>query len=155
MDLDGAAERLHGTAIALLMDGAPRAALIRGASGAGKSDLALRCLAVEPGSLIPWSTRLVADDQVVVTRRQDRLMVSSPASIAGSMEVRGLGIIRLDALAEARLAMLVDLVARNGIPRLPDPVPREDLLGVSLPVLQLHAFDVSAAIKLLLALKEC
>lgn len=155
MDLDGAVETLHGTAIALVMDGVPRAALIRGTSGSGKSDLALRCLALVPSPLIPGPAHLVADDQVIVTRRDDQLVVSPPASIAGLMEVRGLGIVALDWLATGRLAMFVDLVAREEVQRLPDPVPREAVLGVSLPVLRLHAFDASAAIKLMLSLKMC
>lgn len=152
MGLDGAVERVHGTAIALLVDGVARAALIRGPSGAGKSDLALRCLATGPTALLPWPVRLVADDQVVVTRRGDRPMASAPESIAGLIEVRGLGVVRFDPLAEARLVMLVDLVAAGMIERLPDPVPSDILLGVALPVLQLHAFDCSSAVKLLIGL---
>ena len=59
-----ARERIHGTCVAL----GPHAALIRGPSGSGKSDLALRflALAAEPG-LEPL---LVADDQVWIERRQ-------------------------------------------------------------------------------------
>ena len=77
---------LHATAVAI--DG--RAVLLRGPSGSGKSDLALR--------LIDAGARLVADDQSELSRRGDVLMVRAPATIAGLIEVRGLGILRLDAL---------------------------------------------------------
>jgi serine kinase of HPr protein (carbohydrate metabolism regulator) len=66
--LDDAVENHHGTAIAI----GSHAALIRGASGAGKSDLALRCLAVAPTALIPGPARLVADDRVELKREGQR-----------------------------------------------------------------------------------
>ena len=58
-----AAENVHGTAIAL----GAHAVLIRGAPGAGKSDLALRAIAMAPTALIPGPALLVADDRVDVT----------------------------------------------------------------------------------------
>src|SRR5689334_23520913 len=53
-----ASENVHATAIAL----GGNAALIRGAPGSGKSDLALRCLAIAPTALVPCPASLVADD---------------------------------------------------------------------------------------------
>ncbi len=89
---------VHATAIAI--DG--RAVLLRGASGSGKSDLALR--------LIDAGARLVADDQSELWRRGEAIIVRAPATIAGLLEVRGIGIVRLDALPEAPLALIADLV---------------------------------------------
>src|SRR5437588_11941311 len=113
---------MHGTAVAI--DG--RAVLLRGASGAGKSDLGLR--------LIDAGARLVADDQSELLRRGDSLIVRAPATIAGLIEVRGIGIVRLAALAEAPVALIVDLVPAETLERL--PVRRtETLLGFGLPLI--------------------
>ena len=58
-----AKQLVHGTCVAF----GAHAALLRGGSGSGKSDLALRFLALAAdGDLAP---RLVADDQVVVEVR--------------------------------------------------------------------------------------
>jgi HPr kinase/phosphorylase len=131
---------LHATAVAI--DG--RAVLLRGASGSGKSDLALR--------LIDAGARLVADDQCELCREGDRIIVRAPATIAGLIEVRGIAIMRLDALAEAPVALIVDLVPSEKIERLPAR-HSETILGLTLPLIGLSPFDASAAAKLRLALR--
>src|SRR5205823_6262581 len=75
--------RVHATAIAI--DG--YGVLLRGQSGAGKSDLALR--------LIDAGASLVTDDQSVLSRRGDAIIVRAPGRISGLMEVRGIGIMRI------------------------------------------------------------
>ena len=130
---------VHATAIAI--DG--RAILLRGPSGAGKSDLALR--------LIDCGARLVADDQVELRRAGERVLVTAPAALAGLIEVRGVGILRIEAVAEATLALLVDLVPSAEVDRLPE-IRREDVLGVAAPTIALSPFEASAAAKLRLAL---
>ena len=80
---------LHGTCVSVGGEGV----LILGDPGSGKSGLALR-LIDEPGygiSGVLLRSELVADDQVVVTRDQDRLMASSPTILRGKLEIRGLG----------------------------------------------------------------
>jgi serine kinase of HPr protein (carbohydrate metabolism regulator) len=139
---------LHGTAVAI----AGRAALLRGPTGSGKSDLALRAAMLPAGTLAGGPFDLVADDQVQVRREGDGLVVSPPPPIAGLIEVRGLGILTLPHAAKARLTLLVDLVTSGRPERLPDPWPFEDLLGMTLPVLELRPFEASAPIKLALAL---
>lgn len=141
-------ERVHATAIAL----AGKAALIRGPSGSGKSDLALRCLTAGPSGLVPFEARLVADDYVEIERRGERLFAHAPPAIRGRLEVRGIGIITLETLDEAEIRLVADLVDGALVSRLPDPVPTTEIAGVGLPVLRLAAFDVSAPAKLLLAL---
>jgi serine kinase of HPr protein (carbohydrate metabolism regulator) len=128
--------------------------LIRGPSGAGKSDLALRCLALAPSPLLRHPVALVADDQVCVVLESGRLIARPPATIAGRIEVRGLGIRNIPYCAAAEIWLLADLVARADVDRMPDPPRREHLLGVDLPVVRLHAFDASAPIKLMLALGD-
>lgn len=145
----GAARLVHGTAIGL--DG--RAALIRGESGAGKSDLALRCLMQPATPLVPGEARLVADDQVLAEVVSGQVRLRCPPPIHGLIEVRGLGVLRVPALEVAELALLVDLVAPGEVERLPDPDASAELLGVRLPRLALCAFEPSAPLKLLLALQ--
>jgi serine kinase of HPr protein (carbohydrate metabolism regulator) len=130
---------VHATAIAI--DG--RAVLLRGPSGAGKSDIALR--------LIDAGARLVADDQVELRRAGGRVLVRAPAAIAGLMEVRGVGILQIEPLAEAALAMCVDLVPSAEVERFPE-FRSEDVLGLTVPTIALSPFEASAAAKLRFAL---
>jgi HPr kinase/phosphorylase len=129
---------VHGTAVAI--DGA--AILLRGAPGAGKSDLALR--------LIDRGARLVADDQAELRRAEDHILVSAPTVIAGLIEVRGLGILRVDTVVAAPLALLVDLVSSAEVERLPEG-RGEEVLGLKVPVIALAPFEASAPAKLRLA----
>ena len=129
---------IHATAVAI--DG--EAVLLRGPPGAGKSDLALR--------LIDGGARLISDDQAVLRRRDAQILVRAPATIAGLIEVRGLGILRIDPLDEAPLALVVDLVSPAQIERLPEP-RSERILGVAIPLIALAPFAASAAAKLRLA----
>ncbi|KAB2941837.1 MAG: HPr kinase/phosphatase C-terminal domain-containing protein [Hyphomicrobium sp.] len=138
----------HGTAIAV----GGSAALILGPSGAGKSDLALRCLALAPTPLIPAPALLVADDRVLVSAVDGRLRVEAPATIRGQLEVRGMGVLAVPYARSAELALVVELAAPETIERLPDPPPRRDFLGISLPLLRVAPFEASAPVKLLLAL---
>lgn len=148
--MDDATEIVHATAVAL----GGRAALICGAPGSGKSDLALRCLAIAPTALIPSPAVLVSDDQVVVSNQGGHLMASPPATICGKLEVRGLGIMAVPFAAHAELALIVDLTDPLKIERLPDPAPTSDLIGIRLPLLRLAPFEAAAPVKLLLALVQ-
>lgn len=140
---------VHATAVALKTRGRTwQAVLLRGPSGAGKSDLAAR--------LIEAGARLVADDQTRLTRQGRRLMAACPKTLAGLLEVRGVGIVKLrpsQLVARAPVALLVDLVPPQRIERLPEPA-HESLLGVALPVLALAPFEASASAKLRLALAQ-
>ncbi len=123
--------------------GAPAAVLLRGPSGTGKSDLALR--------LMDGGARLVADDQTQLSVKDGGLVASAPATIAGRMEVRGLGVAEVPRLSEAPVCLVVDLVPGDAIDRLPEPGTCE-LLGITLPLLRLDPFEASAPAKLRLAL---
>lgn len=109
--------------------------LLLGPSGAGKSDLTLRLLRQGFG--------LVADDQVDVVDGFAR-----PATpLAGLLEVRGLGIVRLPYLAVVKLHIVVVLTSQNE--RLPQPERHAEL---DLPLLRLNAMEVSAPDRVALAL---
>ncbi|MDP6707524.1 MAG: HPr kinase/phosphatase C-terminal domain-containing protein [Alphaproteobacteria bacterium] len=131
----------HATCVDL--DGG--AVLLRGASGSGKSDLALR--------LIDAGAVLVADDQVRLECRDGRLFASPPAALAGLLEVRGLGIVRLPHRADAWVRLVVDLVAPGDVERLPEDEEVE-IAGVALPRVALAPFEASAMAKLRLAAAE-
>lgn len=126
-------ETVHGTAVAIAGAGL----LIRGPSGSGKSDLALR--------LIDRGAILVSDDQVEIVRRDSKLLLSPPPRLAGKLEVRSLGICDCDYRSEAELKLIVDLK--------PDParfpLDQRDmiLLGIKVPFCTLDAMESSAAIK--------
>jgi len=133
--------RVHGTAIALGSEGI----LLRGPSGAGKSDFALR--------LIDQGARLVADDQTELQRFGDDITMSAPATIAGQIEARGLGIVAVPSVASAPLRLVVDLMPSEEIERM--PLPREcRYLGRSFPLVALAPFEASAPAKLRLALRS-
>jgi serine kinase of HPr protein (carbohydrate metabolism regulator) len=118
-----------------------RGVLIEGASGAGKSDLALR--------LVDAGAELVADDVVALERAGHRL-VARGVGMPGHLEVRGQGIYRVAAADSADLAVAVVLGGRHG-ERLPKPAFRE-LLGVELPVIPIDATAASAVMRLRIAL---
>lgn len=138
---------VHGTCVAL----GPRAALLRGPPGAGKSDLALRFLNMYDRD----SASLIADDQTRLEISGRELAASAPEPIKGKLEVRGVGIIEVTTMPQAELVLLVDLVDSKDVERLPaDPPPKETVLGKSLPVFKLAPFEVAAPIKLKLTLEN-
>jgi len=135
---------VHGSSVEV--DGV--GVLIRGPVGSGKSDLAFR--------LIDTGAHLVADDQTKLTLAGDEIYVSSPATISGKIEVRGIGILHLDEVPEARLGLVIDLVERDAVPRLPEAescAPMENTPNIRVPLYRLHAFDASSPSKVRLAVK--
>ena len=138
---------VHATCVAI--DG--QAVLLRGPSGSGKSDLALR--------LIDEGAVLVADDQVLLeaTRLETGevcLMASAPAALSGLLEVRNVGIVNCDAVASAAVRLVIDLDHAATLERLPKSETCA-LLGVDLPRFTLNPFEASAPAKLRMALGEC
>ena len=132
------AETLHSSTVAK----DDRAVLITGASGSGKSDLALR--------LLDRGFVLVSDDQTIVRREGDRLLATAPPTIAGKLEVRGIGIVEVDRAGDTPLALVVEL--RSDIERLPDDSRERLILGIGVPLISVDAMTASAASKVALAL---
>lgn len=129
-----------------------RCLLLQGPPGVGKSDLALRLITAPPAGLDPNSFVLVADDWVRISRDGDRLLAGPPETIAGRLEVRGIGIVDVPFATSAEVALVVALVQDRGlVERMPEPETTA-LFGLELPLIRLCAFDASAPAKLSLAL---
>ncbi|MFZ3482324.1 HPr kinase/phosphorylase [Sphingomonas sp. 3-13AW] len=132
-------ETLHACCVAINGQGV----LIEGASGAGKSDLTLR--------LVDRGAELVSDDYTLLERDGAQLLGRAPVSIAGRIEIRGIGIVNLPYRKEVAVAMLVRI---EPLPeRLPERPERRRVAGIELPVVALPALEPSAPIKVELALR--
>lgn len=130
-------ETLHASCVAV----AGRAVLIQGHSGAGKSDLALR--------LIDRGAQLVADDYTLLVRSGAELLAAPPATIAGRIEVRGLGIVEMPHLERVPVALLVEL--SEDVARMPPLTATRRLCGIDVPVIAVEGHYASAPIKVELA----
>jgi HPr kinase/phosphorylase len=130
---------LHASCVALAGAGV----VLLGPSGSGKSDLALR--------LIEAGGRLVADDRLIVERCGGQLIGRPPAALAGLIEARGLGIMRVEHCASAPLRLIVELGEASLSPRLPERRTSE-LLGIALPCVRLDPQTPSACARIKLAL---
>jgi len=106
--------------------------LLLGPSGSGKSDLLLR--------LLHHGFDLVADDQVVV----EAMIGNAPPALAGLLEVRGIGIMRLPYLPSVRLALAVEMGRAE---RMPEPERR-----FGLPLVRIDPAQASAPARVLVAL---
>jgi serine kinase of HPr protein (carbohydrate metabolism regulator) len=129
-----AAESPTVHASAVLAD--TRAVLIRGPAGAGKSQLALALIQAGETGLLRFA-RLVGDDRVHLDAHHGRLLVRPATALAGLIEVRGLGIRRLDYEPMAVVGLVVDLAAEDA-ERMPTP-SEAVLLGVPVRRLALPA----------------
>jgi serine kinase of HPr protein (carbohydrate metabolism regulator) len=134
------AETLHASTVAL--DG--RAVIISGPSGSGKSDLALR--------LLDRGFVLVSDDQTVVKKDGERLIATAPPTIAGKLEVRGIGIVEMERAENVPIALAVELTSE--IQRLPDDSRERMILGIHLPLISVNAAEASAPAKVALGLNR-
>jgi serine kinase of HPr protein (carbohydrate metabolism regulator) len=132
------AETVHASTVATQ----GRAVLITGPSGSGKSDLTLR--------LLDRGFTLVSDDQTIVKRRGDWLIASAPPTIAGKLEIRGIGIVEMETVTDVPVALIVELTSE--IERLPDDSRERPILGLAVPLISVDAMTASAPSKVALGL---
>lgn len=146
---------LHATCLQLSSGGKDLGILLRGKPGSGKSALALQLLE-QPGSGLasgcpPVTAQLVSDDQVVLSNTGGKLVATAPAAIAGLLEVRGLGIVELPAVAiEASVGLVIDHAPAGSLTRLPER-SRIELCGIAVAAcsLDFSAPHAAARIRLL------
>ena len=134
---------IHATSLSLLVGPVWRGVLIMGPSGSGKSDLALRAL--EKGCA------LVSDDYSLLWTSGGRLYATAPETIAGRMEVRGLGIMAENARRLTRIDLAV-LAQSDPIERMPEH-ETTTVLGHAIPTIRLNPREASSLSKLLTRLK--
>ncbi|KFL32100.1 hypothetical protein JP75_03765 [Devosia riboflavina] len=131
-------ENIHATAI--LLDG--KGILIRGSSGSGKSLLALYLLDVFASR--NRDAALVSDDRVDIEHDGKTILLHTPSTIAGLIELRGHGIVSRPYQSGKRLDLVVDLVP--ALERMPEnndfkvrllgleiarcPVPQAGVIGI-------------------------
>lgn len=120
--------------------------VLRGPSGSGKSDLALR--------LIDGGAHLVGDDYCILSARDGRLIAAPAPALAGLLEVRGLGIVRLPHVAEVAVSLIVELAPPPA--QTPDRLPKPasvTLCGVAVRAVALNPFEASAPAKVRVAVR--
>ncbi len=137
--------RIDGVGVAI--DG--KAVLLRGPSGSGRSDLALR--------LIDEGAELVSDEQVELRREGDAILIVMPpvmpAHLVGRIEARGLGLVPVPHVAgPVPLAWVVDMAETREIDRMP-PSEEATYLGLAVPLLRIDPAKPSATAKLRLAVR--
>jgi serine kinase of HPr protein (carbohydrate metabolism regulator) len=141
---------VHATAVALKDATRPfggataGAVLLLGASGAGKSDVALR--------LIAAGAQLIADDQTVLFLERDLVFADAPPDLSGGMEIRGLGILRVERAAASPIILAVRLDSEGTVPRMPEPqfydLPASLQADVKVPLVTLNAYEASTPAKI-------
>lgn len=112
---------LHASAVAVEGQGI----LILGESGSGKSGLAL--------TLMAQGATLVSDDRVVMTRQGGDIRMTSPDTIRGQIEARGVGILTATHCEDIPLSVAV-IMDEMETDRLP-PRRSKNFLGISIPIL--------------------
>lgn len=110
----------------------PKAVLIRGPAGSGKSHLVWELIQVAARGALPFA-RLVADDRAYVEASAGRLLVRPAQALAGLLEIRGLGIRRLPYEAVATVGLVVDLGAADAERYPPSEAGTTSIAGVFLP----------------------
>lgn len=136
---------LHATCV----EAGGEAVVLLGASGVGKSDLALRLIGAEG----PRKFRLVADDSLPLERRHNQLVALAPKTNAGLIEVRGMGLVRVPFTAQALVSLVVSLRPWTSIERYPgDALRRTSILGLSVPTTDIDPQSASAVARVMLAL---
>ena len=121
-----------------------RSLMLFGPPGAGKSSLAL--------ALIERGAGLIGDDAVTLIPEGARLIASPPPNIAGMLEVRGVGLVRLEPAAPAPVALALELGA-GPAERLPDALPQRLIAGIAVPVLAFDPGSIAPAERALSALR--
>lgn len=141
---------VHATAVKLGDAAAPfggagdGAVLLLGDSGSGKSDVALR--------LIAMGAKLIADDQTALFEWGGRVHAEPVSNLRGRIEIRGVGIVSMENAGAAPVILAVRLEPHASPPRLPEAVLYRYPAALGAcprpPLLVLNPFEASAPAKI-------
>lgn len=123
-----AGETVHASCVLV----SARAVLIRGPGGSGKSRLALALIDAVRSGRLPFA-RLLADDRVRLAAAHGRLIASAPEAIRGLIEVRGLGIQKMEYEPNAVVGLVVDLAASDAARLPPTGALKTEVMEIGLP----------------------
>jgi serine kinase of HPr protein (carbohydrate metabolism regulator) len=121
-----------------------RGILICGASGIGKSALCL--LMMDRGA------QLISDDQTMLEAKNGALFAAAPPNIHGQLEVRNLGIITVDSVAD-NVPISLKIILDHQAPRFRESADKEQICGIAIPALSIHPDMALAPLKLEYALQ--
>lgn len=110
--------------------------LFVGEAGSGKSSFA--------AELIARSGELVADDQVLICEENGKLFADAPPPLAGVLELRGIGLVKLPYVASTQLHLVVECISGTA------EATRCELLNVPLPCLRLDMTHAASVAKLII-----
>ncbi|MGV1793136.1 HPr kinase/phosphorylase [Rhizobium sp. A37_96] len=132
--MTGETTNIHATAILVGKTGL----LFLGPSGSGKSSLAFSCLAA--AKPLGLAASLIADDRVLISEQDGSLIAECPPSIAGLMEIRYTGIVRMPYVSRAEMHFAVRPVDPTTAERMP---PEDEWIDITvsarLPLIRLSA----------------
>lgn len=141
---------VHATSVALGTAGEKFGArpdagvLLIGKTGSGKSDVALR--------LIALGAKLISDDQTALFVEDGKPFAEAPSSLYGLMEVRGLGVLRIHPAAASPVVLVIRLDADSAVPRMPEPCSWDLPPGLepceAPPLISLNPFEISTPLKI-------
>ncbi|RAX43560.1 HPr kinase/phosphorylase [Rhizobium tropici] len=130
----GEATNIHATAIVIGTTGL----LFLGPSGSGKSTLAFSSLAA--ARPLGLAASLIADDRVLITEQNGSVLAKCPPSIAGLMEIRYTGIVRMPYISEGEMHFAIRPVDPESAERLPPEDEQVDITGsIRLPLIRVAA----------------
>ena len=121
--------------------------MLKGKSGSGKSDLALRLIENR-------AAKLVADDMVEIFEQNGKILGNAPKNLSGLLEVRGVGIGKYPCLENAQIDMVVCLKDKpEDVERMPI-IAKDIILGLEINKIDLYAKENSAPEKIAAALRK-
>lgn len=130
---------LQATAVAI----AERALLLEGDPGVGKSSLALAL--IERGALLIGDDGATLSSQTIMGT--PTLIASTPPNTSGLIEVRGVGLVKMQVAPPTPVALILHLVG-DGAPeleRLPQTVATREILGFRVPTLPFYPGAIAPA----------